>query len=222
MKTITHYFMIFAMILTTVHVSQGQNNIIMNSTPAAGVYEAGESITLLPGFSFTASAGNSLTLRIAPDNFTVRMNHIFQPVDKNRITTGLLADYGLQMADPKYFNGVTADSNFVDMDTWRMLYSGMFTSRINSNANITNPETVFTQIDNASHATAVPVAMMHWQYNVLKEDALTLGLMQVVNGDQLQDVPNAASPYDTKQLFAAAPKKLMFGEPTVSLYILFN
>ncbi|MDR2886829.1 MAG: hypothetical protein LBV26_02330 [Bacteroidales bacterium] len=108
MKTITHYFMIVAMMLATVQISSGQNNIIMNSTPAAGVYEAGESITLLPGFSFTASPGNSLTLRIVPDNFTVRMSHIFQPVDKSRITTGLLADYGLQMADPEYFNGVPA------------------------------------------------------------------------------------------------------------------
>ena len=41
-------------------------SIIMSSTPAPGVYEATESITLLPGFSFTASSGNSLTLRIAP------------------------------------------------------------------------------------------------------------------------------------------------------------
>ncbi|MDR2886827.1 MAG: hypothetical protein LBV26_02320, partial [Bacteroidales bacterium] len=222
MKTIKNYFMIVALALITFQVSEGQNNITMNSTPAPGVYEAGESITLQPGFSFTASPGNSLTLRIAPDNFIVRMNHIFQPVDKSRVATGLLADYGLQMADPEYFNGVPADSNFVDMDTWRMLYSGMFTSRINNNVSITNPETVFTQIDNATHATAVPVAMMHWQYNVLKEDALTLGLMQVVNGDQLQDVPNAASPYDTRQLFAAAPKKLWFGELAVSFVFKSN
>ena len=67
------------------------------------------------------------------------------------------------------------------------------------------------QIDNATHATAVPVAMMHYQYNALKEDALTLGLMQIVNTDQLQDVPNAASPYNTQQLFAVAPKSLYFG-----------
>jgi hypothetical protein len=42
-------------------------DITMSSTPAPGVYEATESITLQPGFSFTATPGNSLTLRIAPE-----------------------------------------------------------------------------------------------------------------------------------------------------------
>ena len=59
--------------------------------------------------------------------FTDRMNHIFQYVDKNKIVTGLLSDYGLQIIESKYFNGMPADSNYVNMDTWKMLYSGMFT-----------------------------------------------------------------------------------------------
>ena len=91
--------------------------------------------------------------------FTNRMNHIFQYVDKNRITTGLLSDYGMQMVEPLRFNGVPADSNYVDMDTWNMLYSGMFTSKINNNVSLTAPETVFTQIDNATHSTAVLVPL---------------------------------------------------------------
>ena len=165
--------------MISVHLA-GQPNIIMDSTPAPGVYEASESITLLPGFSFTASSGNSLTLRINPCatgdpgyDFVCRMNHIFQHVDKSRITTGLLSDYGLQMIEPRYFDGVPADSNYVDITTWRMLYSGIFSSKINNNVSLTAPEAVFSQIGNATHANAVPVAMMHYQYN-----ALTLGLVQ--------------------------------------------
>jgi len=99
-------------------------------------------------------------------DFIDRMNHIFQYVDMSKIATGLLSDYGLQVVEPEYFDGVPADSNYVSMDTWRMLYSGMFTSRINNNASLTNPEVVFAQIFNAAHSTAVPVAMMHLQYNV--------------------------------------------------------
>ena len=68
--------------------------------------------------------------------YTNRMDSIFQYVDKNRITTGLLSDYGLQMVEPVYYDGVPADSNYVDMDTWRMLYSGMFTSKINNNVSL--------------------------------------------------------------------------------------
>jgi len=55
-------------------------------------------------------------------------------------------------------------------DTWRMLYSGMFSSKINNNVTLTDPETVFDLIDNATHSSAVPVAMMHYQYNALNEN----------------------------------------------------
>ena len=64
--------------------------------------------------------------------FTDRMNHIFQHVDKSKVASGLLSDYGLQIVEPTYFNGTPADSNFVDMDAWKILYSGMFTTTNNN------------------------------------------------------------------------------------------
>lgn len=148
--------------------------------------------------------------------YTNRMNHIFQHVDKSRITTGLLSDYGLQLVEPNAFNGVLGDSNYVNIDTWKMLYSGMFTSKINNNIVMTLPETVFNQIDNATNTDAVPVAMMHYQYNQLNENALNLNLLRIINADQLQDVPGAALPYVLKHLFAVAPKTLEFLSGTVS------
>ena len=62
MKTIYHYLIMVAMMLATAQISKGQQHIVMNSPPASGIYEATESITLQPGFSFTASSGNSLML----------------------------------------------------------------------------------------------------------------------------------------------------------------
>jgi hypothetical protein len=141
-------------------------------------------------------AGN-LSAQDPGQEYTDRMNYIFQQTNKSRIATGLLSDYGLQMVEPAYFNGVPADSNYVDMDTWKMLYSGIYTSKINNNISLTLPETVFSQIDNATHTTAVPVAMMHYQYNQLNENAVNLGLLQVVN-DQIIDVPGATPVSDTK------------------------
>jgi hypothetical protein len=38
-----------------------------------------------------------------------------------KIATALLSDYGLQLIEPEYFNGIPADSNYVNMDTWKML-----------------------------------------------------------------------------------------------------
>jgi len=102
--------------------------------------------------------------------FTNKMNHIFQHVNKSKIATGLLYDYGLQIVEPEYFNGVPMDSNFVIMETWRMLYTGLFTSQINGII-MTDPETVFAQVDNAGHATAVPLAMMHYLYNAINQNS---------------------------------------------------
>ncbi|MDR1372484.1 MAG: NVEALA domain-containing protein [Dysgonamonadaceae bacterium] len=169
------------------------------------------SLTSLANIATLANA-ESLTQEKTP--YTVKMDSIFALANKSRITTGLLSDYGLQLIEPEYFNGVPADSNYVDMDTWKMLYSGIYSSKINNNASLTTPATVFSLIKNATHATAVPVAMMQFKYNQLNEDALDLGLVQVVN-NQIIDVPGAASPYLTKQLFAVAPKSLYFDEPTV-------
>jgi hypothetical protein len=36
------------------------------------------------------------------------MEYIFEHVDKSKITTGLLVDYGLQIIAPEYFDGVPA------------------------------------------------------------------------------------------------------------------
>ena len=47
--------------------------------------------------------------------YTDTMNYIFQKVDKSKITTGLLADYGLQIMAIEAFNGVPADSNYVSI-----------------------------------------------------------------------------------------------------------
>ncbi|MCL1933537.1 MAG: hypothetical protein FWF53_06990 [Candidatus Azobacteroides sp.] len=100
------------------------------------------------------------------------------------------------------------------MDTWKMLYGGIFSSKINNNANLTLPETVFTAIDNAP-GNPVPLAMMHFQYNKLNDNAVSLKLLQVVN-NQIVEVPGAASPYLTKQLFAVAPQSLYFNSLTAS------
>ena len=106
----------------------GQHHITMDSIPAPGVYDASGSITLLPGFSFTTDPVSSLTLRIIPDScntgnlghdYSCRMNHIFQHVNKNKITT-------------------------------------------------------FEDIVNAAHPAAVPVAMMHFQYNSLNINPLNI------------------------------------------------
>ena len=102
----------------------------------------------------------------------------------------------------------------------KKLYNGLYSSKINSNANLSLPDVVLTGIENAQPINnTVPVAMMQFQYNKLNDDAVNLGLLQVVN-NQIFEVAGAASPYFTKQLFAVAPKTIVFN--SLSASFVFN
>ncbi|MDR2064139.1 MAG: T9SS type A sorting domain-containing protein [Prevotellaceae bacterium] len=158
--------------------------------------------------------------------YTDRMNYIFEHVDKNKITTGLLVDYGLQTVEPEYFDGIPADSNYVDMDTWKMLYLGMYSSKINKFANLISPDDVYKQIEKAQYRDehAVTVAIMHFQYNRLNENAEKAGLVKIVNDQIIETnlISSLKNPlYYTKQLFAAAPEKVYLKQNTNKVAFVF-
>ena len=161
----------------------------------------------------TTVVGNTMA-QDANQEYTDAMNAIFQQIDKSQIPTGLLVDYGVQIVDPEAFNGIPSDSNYVDMDTWKMLYSGIYSSKINNNVSLSLPEAAFGPINSIPSNISL-VAMMHYQYNKLNDNAVSLGLLKVVN-NQLVPVAGAASPYLTKQLFAVAPRSLYFDTSTAS------
>jgi|GEM_PF-686027 len=149
-------------------------------------------------------------------SFSELMNHIFQHVDTTLIPTGLLSDWGMQLVEPYIFDGTLGDNNFVNMDIWRMLYFGMATSQINHNITILPSDMVFKQIDNATHPDAVPLAMMHFQYNSLNEYS-PYWIVDTI-AEQIHHAPGAIaeSLYLTRQLFAVAPKVSVFRDRTVS------
>lgn len=65
----------------------------------------------------------------ANDNVSVPINQVFERLNKERVTTGLLSDYGVQLIDIAYYNGTLGDSNFVDMDSHKQLYVGLYTPK---------------------------------------------------------------------------------------------
>ncbi|MDR1198946.1 MAG: hypothetical protein LBK94_08070, partial [Prevotellaceae bacterium] len=176
---------------------------------------------LISGLLFTINSFAQISRFDPGQEYTDRMDYIFEHVDKSKITTGLLSDYGLHLIEPDYFDGVPADSNYVDMDTWKMLYLGMATSKINKFAKIASPDTVFAVIDKMSYRSSVPVAIMHFEYNSFRENAVSLGLVSIVNDQIIENTTSGdnlkrITPYLTKQLFAVAPKELYFDGPSVS------
>lgn len=139
------------------------------------------------------------------DNYMNRINYIFANVDHNKVTTGLLSDFGIQIIPPEYYDGALRDSNEVDIQAWRALYAGMDFSRFNTICTLPTQADVFNAIINNTPQSGqpVPFAVMYINYNALRSDADSAGLVTISN-DQIYDVAGK-NPYETSTLFAAAP-----------------
>lgn len=65
-------------------------------------------------------------------SFRDGLNQVFGGLEAGRVTTGLLYDYAVDLADLKNFNGsLLEDSTLVEPDVYSDLYTTLFTSRFN-------------------------------------------------------------------------------------------
>lgn len=148
------------------------------------------------------------------DEFINRMNYVFANVNRNNVSTGLLSNYGAQAIPLEYYNGVPADSNYVDLDSYKLLYAGLYSSKFNSNITLITPDELSTRIQSYTSGTAIPVSIMHYAYNRIKETAVEQGLVNVVN-EQIFEIAGK-NPYETLNLFVAGPKNVIITGGAVS------
>ena len=57
-----------------------------------------------------------------------KMDMIFEHIDKSKIETGLLSDYGCLLVNPYSYNGILSDTNYVSMEIWKILYFFIFST----------------------------------------------------------------------------------------------
>lgn len=155
-------------------------------------------------------------------DYKSRVDYIFANVDHSQVSTGLLSDYGLQIIPPEYYDGVLRDSNEVDIKAWRKLYAGMDYSRFNGNCYLPGQNDVFNAIASSIPASSqpVPLVTMLVNYNRLRDDAYTSGLV-TINNDQIFNV-SGNNPYETKTLFAVAPVLLDFNISSIQFVLSSN
>lgn len=58
-------------------------------------------------------------------NYYNRMQHIFGNIDKTKVTTGYLKEFGIRFNEVEVYNGVINNNNFVDKTQWQSLYSSL-------------------------------------------------------------------------------------------------
>jgi hypothetical protein len=134
----------------------------------------------------------------------LKLNTVYQNINKTQIPTGFLAEYAHPLLPMQAFNGTLVDSVRTDADVWRQLYGTTYTAYI---GNTTHPMPELSALNTivAGVQNAIPISMLHWNYNDMKANAVTTNLLSITN-DQLFDVAGRSqSPYQSKTLFAAAP-----------------
>jgi hypothetical protein len=148
--------------------------------------------------------------------FKNKLDVLFQQMDKSKITSGLLSDYAVELAEIAPFNGLLSDTNYVDASTWVKLYCSIYDAKINNLISLKTPETVSNLFQNATGSNnAIPLAMMHYTYDKLDDDALSKGWVTYTGG-RIRDVSGKPSPYLKKNLFAVAPQSVVLEGKTVS------
>jgi hypothetical protein len=135
------------------------------------------------------------------------MKHIFGNINKTKVTTGYLKEFGIRFNEIEAYNGFIDPENFVDITQLESLHSSLYTMRIgNVASNLVTPNTVSNNLKTAQNNTEdILLAVQHYNYQQYKINAVNNGDVWISNG-QINDV-TGRNPYDTKTIFAVAPLK---------------
>jgi len=140
-------------------------------------------------------------------NYYNRMKHIFGQIDKTKVTTGYLKEFGIRFNEIEAYSGFIDADNFVDVIQWKSLYSSLYTMRVGTTAsNMVSPNIISNNFKTLQNNTEdILLAVQYYNYQQYKINAVNNGDVSVSNG-QINDV-SGRNPYDTKIIFAVAPLK---------------
>lgn len=122
------------------------------------------------------------------NNYRNYVNNVFGALEANRVSTGLLADYGFDFTDPKIYNGsVLVDSTLMEQGIYSELYKTIFTSRFNNNTGTLRHPSVHDSLCYiARQKEVITLSGLLFKFNTIDPNAQANGKMQTVNG-QLKD-----------------------------------
>lgn len=166
-------------------------------------------LTLDNGFAQRLPAGRTTApaseYEAPTTTFADSINAVFQNLDKSRVASGILEDYGLQFLDHAPFTGTggfTAD-NQLDMGRWRALYGDLYGARINTAAmSMASLAAVNQALAQYAPEPSVELPILHFNYHRFRPDAVSSGRLRSVR-NRLSDVPGQ-NPYQPATMFGVA------------------
>jgi hypothetical protein len=154
-----------------------------------------------------------------PGSDRAEQDYIFQRIDKSAIPTGYLEEYSAELAPLIAFNGVLSDSNRSDAYSWHAVYATWYSAKIYGPDTIPGFDSVYKALYHQllSMSDTNAMLLLYGNYDRIREDALSANLLGVEN-EQFYDIEGRQEiPYETMDLYAAAPLRSTSDNGTFSL-----
>lgn len=127
------------------------------------------------------------------ESLRAELDEAFRNVDLNKVPTGLLSDYSISLIYPNDFNGTLSDTNYVNFDVWKIVYTGLFRAQVNDRAHLEDPAVVSTAIEQDK-----AVGIMLYEYNEISP-------LSFIKKDDDHIILNPSYTFSLQTCFAVAP-----------------
>ncbi len=142
-------------------------------------------------------------------SFAGRMAYVFHYLNPFDVPTGLLQQYGIDFLPVGNFTGASlTDSNFINLDEWRMLYASIYSYQIDSLPQLQYLSSINPSLSPYLNQDSIdPIVIEYFNYNSFLSNAVDSNLVSITC-DQIYDVAGRTkSPYQNDTLFAIAPAR---------------
>lgn len=167
-------------------------------------------ITIVAVFLTGSAVFNSKAIVPVPADSLLQLElaEDFALLEKNRIQTGLLLDYGVDYVNLNRFNGVNVDdSSHVNMATMELILKSLRNMAVGTKP--FNPvNDILNQMSMTFNSGTNPVGIVLYEYNSITPTALTNNLISYSEQTGFQDVYVAGEwqdPYEFKTIAAFSP-----------------
>ncbi|MCO5185071.1 MAG: hypothetical protein M9965_14175 [Anaerolineae bacterium] len=153
-------------------------------------------LVLITAVVASAESGPQLTRSSERVPVAERLAAITADLDRSAIPSGILHIPAIATD--------TLSGNALSPSNWYQAYLEMQRSVLDGSA-LAAPADVREAARTAARQDAIPLGVLHFEYQAVRPDAVENGLI-IVDGDRLRDAPDRTeSPYETHRLFAVAP-----------------
>ena len=155
-------------------------------------------------------AGVSLAAQNIEENAVVReaLDEMFEHLDKTRVPTGLLLDYGIDVLDFSCHDGsALLDSNYVDVASFESILRTVHSSAVISSP-IGDVSEIMSSFSQYVAADELDVGIVAYRYNYIKENALEDHLISYEAGQVYDVVENDIwkNPYGEDYVIGFSPE----------------